>query len=337
MRLFLSIAIPIIVFLLLLGGLFLYLESPRSETGAPVSIAIEEGTSVRSVAKNLDEQGIIRHRLGLLLYFWLNRDESIKAGEYILAPTMSVAEIAKILVSGETVLREHDITFLEGWDIRAMASYLEEENGLPQEDFIRAVSPSLYDRATFAFLDWLPADVHTLEGFLFPDTYRIFNDASAQDIIEKALANFGRRLPKDFEAKIREQNLTPYEGAILASIVEREVRPEDQPAVAGVFYNRLAIGMKLDSDATISYALNKPTLRPTLEETEIDSPYNTYRVSGLPPTPIGNPGRAALEAVLNPLDHDYLYFLTALTGERKGETIFAKTLEEHNQNRARYF
>jgi UPF0755 protein len=193
------------------------------------------------------------------------------------------------------------------------------------------------------FLADRPEGVTSLEGFLFPDTYEFPSDATARDVIARMLDTFGQRFTPELREQARAQGLTVYQAVTLASIVEREaVLPEERPIIASVFLNRLRAGMHLNADPTVQYALGyqgeghgwwkRPLL---LEDLEVDSPYNTYRHVGLPPGPICNPGLAALEAVVNPADTRYLYFVANdVAGD--GSHVFAETLEEHNANIAKY-
>ncbi|MFA7663080.1 MAG: endolytic transglycosylase MltG, partial [Patescibacteria group bacterium] len=170
-------------------------------------------------------------------------------------------------------------------------------------------------------------------GYIFPDTYHITTTATAEEIMDKALSNFGNKLTPELRAEIKAQGKTIYEIITLASIVENEVaKAEDMKIVAGIFWNRLDIGMGLQSDATINYITSGKTTRPTADDLKIDSPYNTYKYRGLPPGPIANPGIASIEAVINPTKTDYLYFLT--TPDK--QTIFSKTFEEHVAAKNKY-
>jgi UPF0755 protein len=173
-----------------------------------------------------------------------------------------------------------------------------------------------------------------LEGYLFPDTYRIFNQAPVLDVIEKMLGNLDAKFTPMMRADIARQGRTIYQVITLASIIEKEVRiAEDRKIVSGIFWNRLAIGQALGSDATLSYILGDKDAAHSIEQTKIDSPYNTYHYAGLPPGPICNPSLDAIIAAIYPAATDYYYFLT---DPKSGKTIFSKTLEEHNRNKQKY-
>jgi UPF0755 protein len=187
-------------------------------------------------------------------------------------------------------------------------------------------------RNEFAFLDVLPP-TSTLEGYLFPETYRVWKDELPRGLVQKQLAEFDRHARTLME-EIEKQGRTLNEIVTLASIVEKEVAAaKDRPIVAGIFMNRLRIGMPLQSDATVQYITRSGRDRSTAEDLSLDSPYNTYRFTGLPPAPIGNPGADALEAALHPAQTPYFYFLTDVTGK----VYYAKTFEEHGRNRIKAF
>src|SRR3972149_5513944 len=171
-----------------------------------------------------------------------------------------------------------------------------------------------------------------LEGYLYPDTYYVYKDSRPEDLIKKMLDNFENKT-KDILAEAQVSDKDFHDILTLASIVEREVpKTSERPIIAGLFLKRIQIGMALQSDATVNYVTGKYRLRPTYDDLQVDSSYNTYKNRGLPPSPIGNPSISSIKAVLNPEQSEYLYFLSKPTGE----TVFSKTLDEHNENKAKY-
>ena len=221
--------------------------------------------------------------------------------------------------------------FIEGWTIADMANYLVKEG-------IIEVPAELEQRAKVEYFndqyDFLPevAEQESLEGYLFPDTYRVFVDASVDDIIVKMLDNF-RKKTADLRAKVKEQRKNLRDIVILASILEKEVKSEDDMKIAAdIFWRRLKAGMFLQADSTLNYFTGGENPSLTAEELKIDSPYNSYKYKGLPPTPISNPGLKALTAAVDPTANDYWYFLT----DSQGKAYFAKTLAEHNANKRKY-
>jgi UPF0755 protein len=183
------------------------------------------------------------------------------------------------------------------------------------------------------FLKDAPADAD-LEGFLFPDTYRVFKNATAEDIVQKLLDNFNDKLTLDLRTDIAKQGKSIFDVITMASIIEKEVKsPEDMKIVSGIFWQRTGDSYPLESCATLAYILGVNKKQYTYEDTKINSPYNTYQNAGLPPGPICNPGLAAIQAAIYPQTTDYHYFLTR---PDTGATIFSKTYQEHLRNKAKY-
>jgi len=247
---------------------------------------------------------------------------------------------------------EKTIKVLEGWTLRDIASRLEDNNlsskedffavaGEPQTDYRRAIDgePPFDFSKEFNFLDDKPK-YYGLEGYLFPDTYRVYASSTPADVIRKMLANFDKKLTPQMRADIKAQGKTIYEIITLASLIEKEAPIDyysgdnkDAKLIAGVFLNRLRIGQGLQADATLSYIFNDNKPAHSGAELEVDSPYNTYKYRGLPPGPICNPGILAIEAAIYPAQTDYNYFLTP---KGKREVIYARTYEEHLNNKYKY-
>lgn len=259
----------------------------------------------------------------------------LKAGTFVLKPGMAVADIVRTLT--EATASERRITLLEGWGIREMGEYLVAQGALTDIDaWYAAVGtppsalggtrqiPGTDFRGEFAILAALPSGA-TLEGYLFPDTYRIAVDASAEDIVRTLLGNFARRtadLPS-----------VTYDQLRLASVVEREVRSDaDRKMVADLFLRRMEEGMALQADSTVNYVTGKKTPALSAADRDLDTPWNTYRHRGLPPTPISNPSLSSIRAVLDPTPNLSVYFLT----DADGRVHYARTLEEHVANKRRY-
>ena len=247
---------------------------------------------------------------------------------------------------------EKTLKVLEGWTLRDVATALEKDDlvsreaffavaGEPQTDYRRAAAEiEPFDFSTeFSFLTDKPKH-YGLEGYLFPDTYRVFASTTPENIIRRLLANFDAKLTPDMRAAISAQGRTIYEVITLASLIEKEAPIDyqggnntDAKLIAGVFMNRLAIGQGLQADATLSYIFNDNKPAHSGAELEVDSPYNTYKYRGLPPGPICNPGILAIEAAIYPTKTDYYYFLTP---KGKREVIYARTYEEHLNNKYKY-
>jgi UPF0755 protein len=204
------------------------------------------------------------------------------------------------------------VRIIEGWTTRDILAYLEKEG--------------LYAGEEKKLLEGK-------EGYLFPDTYYVFADAKIEDLIQKIQENFDRRLSQELRAEIKHQGKTLDDVLKVASIIEAEVpHSQDRPIISDIIWKRLRVGMALQSDATLNYATGGKHTTLTAEELKIDSPYNSYKYKGLPPTPIGNPGLSAIRAAIYPQKTDYWYWLSTPAGE----TIFSRNLAEHNRAKAKY-
>jgi UPF0755 protein len=310
------------------------LTRPVNPSGSPRPFRIELGEPTASVIQRLYDDGFIASAdafRNYLLYSGL--DTSLQAGDYRLSQAMNAIEIAHEL---QDATPEH-VTFriLRGWRLEEIAAALP-TSGLdisPDEFLTSARIP----RNGYIFSDSLPPHA-TLEGFFFPDTYELTRTLTLEDFIRVSLDNFQAHLTPDLVSGFKDQGLDIYSAVTLASIVEREAVVDDEmPLIASVFYNRLAAGMKLDSDPTVQYALGFNQAQATwwtnplsLDDLRSNSPYNTYIYPGLPPGPIDNPGEMALRAVAFPESSPYLYFRAACDGS--GRHVFAETFEEHMAN-----
>lgn len=305
---------------------------PVSNDSMPRVFVIAPGESVNEIAERLQRQGLIRDATLFRLYVRLRGlDATIRAGTFILRPSMNMEQIA--LALQRSTANDVQVTIPEGLRREEIADRLEAELGISADAFRAATSrASAY---SYPFLQGLPSDA-TLEGFLFPDTYRLPKDPTAQDVVLRMLDNFAVKAAPLLE-QAREEGKDPYAVLIVASIVEREaVIPEERPLIASVYWNRLRVGQPLQADPTVQYALGyqpeqgtwwKRNL--TLEDLRYVDPagYNTYVNPALPPGPIANPGRASIEAALRPARTDYYYFVASCNGD--GSHQFSVTFAEH--------
>ncbi len=287
-------------------------------------ITIDQGESFSSALDKLKKENIIKHKL-LFKYYSVRKslDREIKAGNHFLSVGMGYENLIEELKNGGSMDNTLIFTVPEGYEISDIAREVENVFGISAEDFRGALEKD-YD---FPFLNDIGDKENYLEGYLFPDSYEFYKDASPEDIIKKMLEGFDKTWTEDFEKRAKELNMTKDEVIILASIIEREAgKIEEMGKVSSVFHNRLKINMPLQSCATVQYILKerKPVL--SIADTKIDSPYNTYLYGGLPIGPISNPGKAAIEAALYPEKTDYFYFKV----NDYGVTLFARTLSEHN-------
>ncbi len=303
-----------------------------------VNVTINEGESVQKIGEDLLKLGLIKSKFFFASYIkQIGAQAKLQAGEYSFQPGLTMKEIVSELAAGDTVSRERAITIIEGWDIDQIDGYLAQNNIISAGGFSRQAKGGIgdwgYPFAKPEFLQAAPAEA-TLEGYLFPDTYRVFNDASADTIVEKMLNNFQDKVSDDMLAKIQERGLDLHEIIIMASIIEKEVKtPEDMAIVSGIFWRRIANGQPLQSDATLAYYTGEKKAQLTLPDTKIDTRYNTYLYPGLPPGPICSPGLNAIRAAVYPQASDYNYFLSR---QDTGETIFSRTYEEHIDNKNKY-
>ncbi len=298
--------ITLIVVIILIGGFWVwqgiyYPVSPDSDK--TVIFLVKKGEGAKEISIDLKEQGLIRYGSFFKIYALVQgQAEKLKAGEYELSPGMNVPEIVNKLASGDRIKKM--ITIIEGWTVKDIANYLEVEE----------LDPSL-------------------EGYLFPDTYEISPEDGIEEIVEKMLDNFDKKLTSELREEISSQGKTVHEIVIMASLFEKEVRTfEDKKIVAGILWKRLESNMPLQVDATIIYITGKKTTKILKEELRIDSPYNTYKYKGLPLGPISNPGLESILAAIYPQESQYLYYLST----PEGETIFSRTLKEHNTAKAKY-
>jgi len=294
-----------------------------------LTFTIRRGEGVKTIAQNLEKEKLIKWSWFFVIYNFLTcNTPRLQAGTYLLSPSMNIPEIVEKFIKGEVI--KEKITILEGWSIKDIAEYLEEKGILKKEDFEKSIKKDFSNE--FEFLKEKPKDA-SLEGYLFPDTYEVKLGESAEEIIRKMLKNFDRKITPDLREEIKKQNKTIFEILILASLLEKEVKTkEDKELVAGILWKRLENKMPLQVDATITYITGKKTTKISIEETQIDHPYNTYKYLGLPPGPICNPGLESILAALYPKKSDYWYYLSA----PDGKTIFSKTLQEHNIAKAKY-
>ncbi len=314
----------------------------------PVEFVVEPGTPARAIAQQLQEKGLIRDAVLFEAYVRVNGlGNRLEAGTFILRPNMTVPEIAQVLQHAQAA--SITITIPEGWRLEQTADFLDETGLLDGAEYQRRATTgdiTGLDPAGLDFLNARPAGA-SLEGFLYPDTYEIpAEDPQAVDLLGRQLENFARQVVPLYEQAVQDNStsLDLYTALTLASIVEREaVIPAERPIIAGVYLNRLAAGMKLEADPTVQYAMGyqadtgqwwkTPVF---LEEYEsVKSPYNTYLFPGLPPGPIASPGLDSIRAVLQPAEHDFLYFVATPDGD--GAHVFARTFEEHQENVRRYW
>lgn len=296
----------------------------RTHPAVRSQVVIERGSTFAQIARQLVVAGVIGNAMTFrILARARGQEEAVRAGEYGFTPRLTQSAVLDALVSGGAQIAAW-VTIPEGFTAAQIAARLQ-QNGLgSRRTFVQAFMHRglIVDGAR----------TQSLEGFLFPSTYLVLLGASPQQVAGMMVAQFFRELPHDAKSRAGVLGVSVPAAVTVASLVEREAKREtDRPRIAEVIYNRLRLGMPLQIDATIEYALPRYKSQLSLADLKVDSPYNTYTHVGLPPTPISNPGLPSLEAALNPSKGDSLYYVYCGNGRH----VFAKTLPEHQANVAR--
>lgn len=350
-----AISIGITCYVLYFGYRYVmkhYIEPVDVSDPTPITVVIENSDSASKIASKLynacgeGQPGLIMNKAVFKVYVdFVGKANKLKAGTYILSKNMELGQMVDIICAGNPPKKTITFKVLEGYTINGVMQALETAGvTLDRETFEKLCN----NRTTFekyAFIAQLPADAkgkrdYLLEGYLFPDTYEIFEDASAETIINKMLLRLNELFTEEHIARAAELGMTTDQIVTLASVIEREASTEeDFKRVSAVFHNRLNAGQKLESCATLQYVLKVNKYVYTESERATDSLYNTYLYEGLPVGPISNPGMRAIEAALYPdeeyVKEDYRYFCNMDLPENKS-LIFAKTYEEHQKNIEKY-
>ncbi|WP_281169562.1 endolytic transglycosylase MltG [Paenibacillus harenae] len=322
------------------GSFALYVWSSLQPTkaGDAVKVEIPKGTSANEVADLLEQNGIIKNSFIFKYYLKLNdQGARFQAGLYELNPGMEHDAIIAKLNAGDTVAVETiRFTIPEGFTVLQIADKLAAEKLIDRDKFIKlaATNTAYGDAEAVRSIPENDKLHQKLEGYLFPETYELKKGSTEEDIIRRMLSELDRKLevlPEGWMDVLEEKKMTLHELLTIASLVEREVVIDEERAlVAGVIYNRIEDGMMLQIDATVQYSLDKPKERLYEKDLQIDSPYNTYKVEGLPPGPIASPSMASITAALYPEESDYLFYVTKKDGSQSH--LFAKTYQEHLKN-----
>lgn len=321
--------------------------APPGEKGAPaVAFNVEGGQSLTRVANNLEEAGLIRSGTVFKYYCdFAGLGQKIQEGSYQLSPGMTMTEIAAQLSTGDGNPLVRNITLIPGWTLEEFAARLVKDGVLDNADEFLALcrTGEAFSEEFYSVQDALADDDagkvrYALEGYLSPNTYEVYVNAEPEEIIRKMLAQTEKRYPADREVTVNGRTFTMNEILTLASIIEKEAKESDFARVSAVFHNRLKKGEMLGSDVTIHYITGQREMKLDNDDLAISSPYNTYRVKGLPPGPICAPSEAAIQAALNPdatyLAEGYMYFCAK--EPESGELAFAITQQEHDRNVAMY-
>ena len=300
----------------------------RGYQSAEQFVEVPQGAGSLTIGDRLADAGVMRDRSTYRVALWMaGKGRHLKAGEDRFDRVMTPFEVIDKIARGDVYVVH--VTFPEGLTIAEMAQIFEAHGLGSAASFIQAAK----DPAAIRALDPAATD---LEGYLFPDTYALPRRTDAATLVHQMVSGFERVFTPALRAAAAARNLTVRQAVTLASIVEKETaRPDERPLVAAVYSTRLRIGMPMQCDPTVIYALLRAgTYNGNLRRDDLafDSPYNTYRYPGLPPGPIASPGRGSLEAAVHPADADYLYFVS----RNDGTHMFARTLDEHNRNVQKY-
>lgn len=323
--------IKLVLFFIIIVGICFVLLVVGGNGTSQRTFVIREGQGVNQISAELYDANLIKNKFVFETWLWIKKSEdNIIAGVYQIPKDISIRHLANLFIVGPGD-SQYAVTILEGWTRGLMNDTLAKAE-LDPEQFMALSARASDFKDTYDFLSDAPAGA-SLEGYIFPDTYFVDQSTSEEDFIIKTLNNFDRKLTPAIREELNQQGKTIFEVITLASIVEREVpKLSDKKMVADVFLKRLHAGIGLQSDATVNYVTGKGLAQPSLEDLQIDSPYNTYKYKGLPPGPISNPGIDSIVAVVYPTANDYYYFLTTVDGE----VIYSRTYDEHLVNKAKY-
>lgn len=308
-------------------------QGTESTQGEDVVVVIPEGAATKQIAQILKDNGLIQFPSAFVKRVKESEYRGVlQPGEFTLNTGMSTWEMIEILGKVEptrTVMAT--LTIPEGFSVEQIAARVDSEGLFTEEEFLEAVQENTYD---YDFLDSIPEGIsvnYRLQGFLFPATYDIYEDTTAHDLVDMMLKKFDEVYTDSMQSQAEAMNYTAFEVVNRAAIVEREAKIDDErPIIAGVINNRLEQGMMLQMCPTVLYPITEGLYdksEVTYDDLEVESPYNTYKYTGLPVGPICNPGAVSLNAVLNPAEHNYLYY--HVDNEETGSHIFTETYEEH--------
>lgn len=321
-----------VLILLSFSGIYFYVQNALQPVVVPEDtvVEIETGTTFTEVTEILEDKNIIKD--GQIFRYYASYqgfDRQIQAGEYLFSGELHPDDVLSKLRQGEVIDQSIRFTIPEGLRADQVAERLARQDIGDEEKFLELFQSDDWD---YWFLEHVNRDESKfyLEGFLYPETYQVNKEATEVEVVETMLNQFETVFNSHFQEKAEAKAFNIVEIITIASIIEREaVNPEERQTISGVFHNRLTEGMLLQACATVEYVLqeNKPVL--STEDTKIQSPYNTYQNQGLPPGPIASPGKASIDAALEPETHDYKFFVAKQDGS--GSHVFSETYEEHLQ------
>ncbi|MBM7584779.1 UPF0755 protein [Bacillus pakistanensis] len=344
------VGIVALVLVLLIGGTalggYFYVKSALKpvdpKDNKPVKVEIPIGSGVTSIGNILEESGIIKNSLVFKYFVKFNNESGFQAGAYDLTPSMTLNEIVTSLKSGKVMKdAEFTITVPEGYQLNQIADEIAKETPFKSKDIMEKLNNKEYlEQLSKKYPKLITKDLinnkkikYPLEGYLYPATYPFYEkEPSLEEILDGMISQTNDVLAQ-FNASMMEKEMDSHKLLTFASLVEEEAtKKADRGRIASVFYNRLEKEMPLQTDPTVLYALGKHKSRTVYDDLDVESPYNTYKVKGLPPGPIANAGITSIKAVLEPDHSEYLYFLAS----KDGTVHYSETLEEHNKKKAKY-
>ncbi|HLR08285.1 MAG TPA: endolytic transglycosylase MltG [Bacillota bacterium] len=335
-----AIIIVSLILILIVGGIsgYLYIKSalgpvdPNSEETIKVDIPM--GSSSAEIGKILEDNGVIKDARVFRFYTKFKNEADFQAGEYTFTPSLTIDEVIKVLKNGKTKSDPiYTITIPEGKSVEEIAEIYAAELPLTKEDFLKKINDQAYIESLIDQYPSILSDTilkngieSPLEGYLFAATYQYYDENPDVDTIVTTMLDKTEAVMDKYLDDISQRDMTVHEAFTMASLVEMEARSAEQrKMIAGVFYNRLEEGMKLQTDPTVLYALGEHKDKVLLEDLEVESPYNTYQIDDLPIGPIANFGESSLDAAVHPEESDNKYFLH----DEDGNIFFAKTHDEH--------
>lgn len=317
------------------------LEPVNPESEKEIIVEIPIGSSVSTISQTLQENGLVKNAKVFKYYVKLKNESNFMAGEYHMNPSMTIQEIIESLKTGK-IMQEplFSMTIPEGKELDEIAAIIAENTKGSQEDILKKLNDESFIQSliseypTLLTTDILAKDIrYPLEGYLYPATYSFYVENPSLEEIVSIMLDKTESVVNQFLPEIENKKWTVHQFLTMSSLIEKEATQKtDRDKIASVFFNRMDINMPLQTDPTVLYAQGEHKDRVTYEDLEVDSPYNTYIHTGLPPGPIANAGTISMEAAVGPADTDFLYFLAA----KDGTVYYSKTLEEHNALKTKY-
>ncbi|MFB6226242.1 MAG: endolytic transglycosylase MltG [Candidatus Paceibacteria bacterium] len=341
---FVKTIVSIFVFISVLGGWFIYSEiySAQAQYEQAVTFEIQEDESIKEISKKLEKKGVIRSRWLFEKYLtFRGLDTKVRPGNFKVQPPITLARVAEALKRPEN--NQMKITIIPGWDLHKLADYFESKNIIRSQDQLYKITGKPAQKTDNTYVDIFdkpptllkskPRGVN-LEGYLRPDTYKIYKDSSIEEIIKKLIRARSEQFTDDMYSQVKQKGRTIHEVLTVASMLEREVQTKtDKKKVADILWRRLEAGWQLQMDSTVHYIHGEADTKFTTDKQRSSSnPYNTYEYTGLPPGPISIPSLESIQAAIEPTENDYWYFLT----DSENRVHYAKNLRQHNINVERY-